>query len=135
VNRAVEQAEAAGAARRASLERRGAQSDPLTPVQHMPTDPEATSPFAAARDELESLTRGAASLFEEAERDLEESATRVAELEAMVEDKDAEVRKLKQVLLEKDTAIRKKNEQLEQKDQRLAQLSSALQALTHDELS
>ena len=132
MNAAVVQAIAAGAERVSRLQAHSAHNDSLTPVRRMSASPQATSPFAAARDELESLTRGAASLFSDAERDLEESAARVADLEAMVEQRDAELRKLKQILAGKDATIREKEEQLQQKEQRLTKLSTALQALTLD---
>ena len=137
-NAAVAKAIAAGTERTLKLQQRGVQNEVATPVRRMSPssgEHEATSPFAAARDELESLTRGAASLFSEAERDLEQSAAQVAELEAMLEQKDAEVQNLKQALMERDATIQEKDEQLEQKEKRLVQLSSALRALTHDSLS
>ena len=135
---AVAKAIAVGAERTAKLQQRGIQNDVAIPVRRMSPgfgQHEATSPFAAARDELESLTRGAASLFSEAERDLEQSVAQVAELEAMLEQKDAEVQNLKQALMERDAIIQEKDEQLERKEKRLVQLSSALRALTHDSLS
>ena len=134
-NAAVAQAIAAGSDRMSRLQEHRAHDDQLTPIRRLSRGSEATSPFAAAKDELESLTRGAASLLSEAERDLEESAARVAELEAMIADRDTEVRKLKQALMEKDATVREKDEQLQQLDKRLVQLSTALQALTHDGLS
>eukprot|EP01043_Picozoa_sp_COSAG02_P042282 COSAG02_NODE_3582_length_6531_cov_4.696206_9_plen_428_part_00 len=134
-NVAVAQAFAAGSDRISRFQEHRAHDDQLTPIRRMSTGSDATSPFAVARDELESLTRGAASLLSEAERDLEESAARVAELETMIAERDTEVRKLTQALIEKDATVREKDEQLEQQDKRLTQLSTALKALAHDGLS
>jgi len=133
---AAAEAASAGAERVAKLEEQSPAKPVLTPARRISVGSgngsEAASPFAAARDELETLTRGAATLFSEAERDLEESAARTAELELMVEARDAEVRRLAHLLVERDATIREKNEQLVHKDERLAKLSTALRALTHE---
>ena len=94
-----------------------------------------TSPLALARNEFEKFSRGAASIFSEAKREIEESSVRVAELEAIIETKDCEVRRLKQAVVEKDLVILRKDEQIQLSDKRTAQLSNALRALTHEHTS